>query len=484
MIGADEYAALDATAIATHVRRGELDAREVHGAACHAIGRVNPSLNAVLAWTPVESARALAALDRDAPLAGVPFLVKEIGMAMAGVPQRMGSRAIPEYLPANDDALAIAFKAAGLVTLATTNTPEFGCNLSTEPVRFGATRNPWNPAYSPAGSSGGAAAAVAAGMVPMAHANDGGGSIRAPASACGLVGLKPTRGRLPFGPAGEPMLFGLGSEFVVTRTVRDAALALAATAGVDAGARVIAPPVDDYVAAAARPPRHVRIGMTTATTAFPPTHPDCILAVEQAARLCESLGHTVEVVTPDLDVAEGIRLWMHFSAVFGACMVPMLERGLGITISDDKLERSVAGIIAMGRRMPLPEFVHGFERMNQVTRALAALFTGVDVWLTPTLLQPPPRLGVLNADDGTLPFDEVVYRWGGWAGFLPLFNVAGLPGLNLPLHWNDAGLPVGVHLGAAHGREALLLSLAAQLEQAQPWRQRRPAIHVTRPIQD
>jgi amidase len=478
-----EYSRLDAVALAELVRTGRIPPEAPSQAALAAAETLNPALNAIVGFTPEETRRALAALDRRAPLAGVPFLVKDIGMAMAGIPQQMGSRFVTGFVPPADSELARRFKASGVVTIGRSNTPEFGCNLSTEPVLFGPTRNPWKPDRSPAGSSGGAAAAVAAGIVPIAHANDGGGSIRAPASACGLVGLKPSRGRLPVAPDGQGMVFGLGQEFIVSRSVRDSAATLEAlSTPPDRGARDQVPiAAEAYAAALARPPQRLRIAMTQTTSAFPAAHPDCLAAVQSAAALCEELGHTIEEAEPTVDVAEGIRLWMHFSSAFGAWMIGLLEQMLGRKAERALFERSVFGLFETGRRMSLPAFIGGFERMNVVTRALSAFFDRYDVWLTPTMLQPPPALGVLNADDPELPSEEVILRWGGWAGFLPLYNVSGFPGITLPLHVAAEGLPIGVHFGAALGEEGTLLRLAAELEAARPWRERCPPLHVAAP---
>lgn len=472
------FGEMDAVALADGIRNGHCSPAEVYRASLLAIEAANPALNAVIGFTPEEADRALSSLSGEEVFTGVPFLVKDLGMAVAGVPQQMGSRFIDRFVPHADSQLADRVKKAGLIIVGRTNTPEFGCNLSTEPVLYGPTRNPWDPALSAGGSSGGAAAAVASGMVPVAHANDGGGSIRAPASACGLVGLKPSRGRIPTAPDADGTVFGLGSEFVVTRSVRDAAAMLTALAAADPGGRNGLAPPDRPFGHDANVRRPLRIALTTGTRSFPATHPDCVAATQEAARLCESLGHNVEEAAPDIDVAEGIRLWMHFSAVYGARMIELFERMYGRPAAPEYFERSVYGLFSIGREMPLQRFLDGFDRMNLVTRALAHHFTRYDVWLTPTMLQPPPTLGVLDADDPNLSPEEVILRWGGWAGFLPLYNVAGTPGISLPLQENGDGVPIGVHFGAALGREDVLLDLAHDLEAARPWSGRRPRVHV------
>ena len=472
------FGEMDAVALADGIRKGRFSSAEVYRASLLAIEAANPALNAVIGFTPEEADRALSSLSGNEAFAGVPFLVKDLGMAVAGVPQQMGSRFIERFVPDADSQLAGRVKEAGLVIVGRTNTPEFGCNLSTEPVLYGPTRNPWNPALSAAGSSGGAAAAVASGMVPVAHANDGGGSIRAPASACGLVGLKPSRGRIPTAPDAEGMVFGLGTEFVLTRSVRDAAAMLTALAAPDPGGRYGLTPPDRPYGQVPGIRRPLRIALTTGTRSFPATHPDCVAATQRAARLCESLGHHVEEAAADVNVAEGIRLWMHFSAVFGARMIEIFERIYGRPAAPEFFERSVYSLFALGREMPLQRFLDGFDRMNMVTRALARHFARYDVWLTPTMLQPPPPLGVLDADDQELSTEEVILRWGGWAGFLPLYNVSGMPGISLPLEENSDGVPIGVHFGAGLGREDVLLDLARELEAARPWSKRRPGIHV------
>ncbi len=275
-------------------------------------------------------------------------------------------------------------------------------------------------------------------------------------------------------------MFGMVSEFVVTRSVRDSAHMLAALAAPDRGARYTLPEPADYRAAIARPGPRLRIALATGSGDFPATHPDCVAATERAARLCESLGHHVEPAGADVDIVEGIRLWMHFSAVFGARMVGMLEAAFGQGATPDRFERSVWGLVEMGRAMGVQAFLDGFDRMNAVTRALAALFERYDVWLTPTMLQPPPPLGVLNADDPDLGTEDTILRWGGWAGYLPLYNAAGMPGITLPLETDARGVPIGVHFGASIGREDTLFALAAELEQARPWAARRPGIRAGR----
>jgi amidase len=478
MIDLATYANLDAVDITSGIRSGAFSASEIHATACAALAQVNPHLNAVIGETPAEAARALAALDVQAPLAGVPFLIKDIGMMMTGVASTMASRFSADLVAPADTELAARFKAAGVVTIGRSNTPEFGCSLNTEPLAFGATHNPWSLAHSPSGSSGGAAAAVAAGIVPIAHANDGGGSIRAPASACGLVGLKPTRGRQPVGPQAGFFLFGMGAELVVSRSVRDTAVVMDATSAPDWGAFAMPPePQNSFAAALQRPPRRLRIAVAFAPegTAI---DPQCRAAVEAAARLCEGLGHIVEEAAPDLTPLDGYALWVAFSRAYGAHLIGQLEGVLGRKATAETLEAIVWHLVQEGRALTANDLSQSFDQMNRVSRTMASFHQRYDIWLTPSLFQLPMKIGDLNANDPTMTPDAYAHVMAHHGGYLALYNVSGQPAINLPLSQSREGLPIGIHFGARFGDEVTLLQLAAQLEQAAPWKQRRPAVHV------
>ena len=479
----DELAFLDATAQADLVRRRKVSPAELVQAAITRIERVDRELNAVI--IPLfEKARAEAAGPAlpDGPFRGVPFLVKDIFGHTAGDPYHAGMKLLRRlgWVEREDTYLVAKFRAAGLVFVGRTNVPELGSLPTTEPDAYGPTRNPWDTGRSPGGSSGGAAAAVAAGLVPAAHANDGGGSIRIPASACGLVGLKPTRGRTSLGPDAGESWAGAVAEHVVTRSVRDTAALLDAVAGPMPGDPYFAPPPGRPFAAevGARPGR-LRIGLMTRGPgdAFP-IHADCAAAARDAARLLESLGHAVEEAHPaaldDPDVGQ------RFTLVVAAWIARDLDywsERTGRTLGPDDVEPMNWAVAEQGRACSARQYIRAVEWLQGYSRRVASWWEGgFDLLLTPTLAEPPPPLGEFSARPGdplrgfrrALPF----------VTFTSPFNITGQPAISLPLHWNDDGLPIGVQLAAAYGREDLLIRVAAQLEEARPWVGRRPPVHA------
>jgi len=480
---ADELAALDATAQAERVSRREVSPRELVEAAIERIEKVDPRIHAVI--TPLyEKARAAAASDAlpRGPFRGVPFLLKDLGCASAGDPLHNGMRVLRDvgFRAPGDTYLARRFRRAGLVFLGKTNTPELGLTATTEPLAYGPTRNPWDPTRSAGGSSGGSAAAVAAGLVPAAHANDGGGSIRIPASACGLVGLKPTRGRVSLGPDVGESWHGLAIEGVVTRSVRDTAAFLDVMAGPEPGDPYVAPPPErPWRDALARPPGRLRIGLLDRTPAGdPPLHAECATAVRDAARLLESLGHAVEqgapaaIDDPELSPRFRTLLGAHTAATLG-----MIGAALGRAIGPQDVEPWTWTLAELGHATSAEAYLDTGEWMNRYSRAMAAWWSeGFDLLLTPTLAAPPPALGTLvAAPEAPLAYWDRLMQY---IPFTPPANLTGQPAISLPLHWSEAGLPIGVQLVAAYGREDLLLCVAAQLEEARPWRGRRPPIHA------
>jgi amidase len=478
----DDLAFLDATAQAELVRRREASPRELVDAAIARIEKVNPKLNAVI--IPLfEKARAQAAAALpDGPFRGVPFLLKDLICHSAGDPYHAGMRLLRElrWVEPDDTYLAARFRVAGLVLCGRTNVPELGPVPTTEPVAYGPTRNPWDPTRSSGGSSGGSAAAVAAGMVPVAHANDGGGSIRIPASECGLVGLKPSRGRVSFGPDAGEGWAGMSIEHAVTRSVRDSAAILDAIAGYVVGDPYTAPaPVRPFREEVGAPPGALRIGLLVAAPGGQVrVHPDCVAAARDAARLLESLGHRVEDSHPaaldDEDSAMApvtvIAAWTardlaHWSA--------RTRRGIG----PRDVEPMIWGIAEMGRGISAVEYIQAVEKVHAYGRRVTRWWSeGFDVLLTPTLPEPPPRLGEFDATPAE-PLRGFA-RGGSFVVFTLPFNVTGQPAISLPLHWSAEGLPIGVQLVGAYGREDLLIRLAAQLEVARPWKDRRPPIRA------
>jgi amidase len=478
---ADDLATLDATAQATLVRRGTVSPRELVDAAIARIERLNPRLNAVI-HPALERARAAAAAPDlpDGPFRGVPFLMKDIGGAEADAPYCCGMRFLRDagWMERADAYLTRHFKAAGLISLGRTNTPELALLPTTEPDAFGPTRNPWNPGYSAGGSSGGSAAAVAAGLVAAAHASDGGGSIRGPASMCGLVGLKPTRGRNSFGPALGERWSGFSAEFVVTRSVRDAAALLDVTAGPMPGDPYVAPaPTRPFATAALTAPAALRIGVLRGAPRAIETHAECVAAVDRAASLLADLGHRVEESHPAaLDEPDHVFTYVTIVATNTARAVESWGHKVGRTVTADDLEPLTWALAERGRAAAATDLLAAIEAVHAFGRRLASWWeNGFDVLVTPTQAAPPPELGYLrsSSEEPLLAF----LRSAPYGACTLPFNMSGQPAISLPLHWTTGGLPVGVQLVAAYGREDLLLAVAAQLEEAAPWAGRRPPLH-------
>ncbi len=469
----EELTRLDATALAELVRTKRTSAQELVEAAIARVERLNPALNAVV--TPMfDAARAAVAQGLPAgPFTGVPFLVKDLLADCAGVRLTEGSAFLAGHVATADSELTRRYRRAGLVVIGRTNTPEFGILPTTEPRLFGPTRNPWDPTRTPGGSSGGSAAAVAAGLVPMAHGNDGGGSIRIPASCCGLFGLKPTRGRNPLGPHYGDLMSGLVAEHALTRSVRDSAALLDATAGPAPGDPYCAPPpARPYREEVGVAPGALRIGFARAAPTGAPVHEDCVQAVEDAARLCSSLGHHVEEASPDAGgedlTQQFIRLW----SAGAAWIVEDWARRTGRAPAEEHLEPLTWGLYQMGKQCSAPDYLLALQDLQRVSRAVAQFFDRYDVWLTPTLAEPPPPLGAFDPEpDNPM---QGLFRAAAFVPFTPICNITGQPAMSLPLHWSAAGLPIGVHVVGRFGDEATLFRLAAQLETARPWADRRP----------
>jgi len=415
------------------------------------------------------------------PFTGVPFLVKDLVVHAAGIPSDSGSRLLQNVVFPYDTELMSRFKKAGLVTLGRANTPEFGLNVTTEPVLHGPSRNPWDTSKIAGGSSGGSAAAVAARIVPWAHANDGGGSIRIPASCCGLVGVKPSRGRVSLGPDFGEAVLGFAIEHVVTRTVRDSAAMLDAVQGAAVGdPYVIAPPARPYLEEVSTPPGKLKIAFTTTGWDGTKAAPDCVKAVEDTARLLESLGHKLTEAAPKVDyaalLAACLPAWTGWvaSAVEGARLL------LGRTPTQENLEATSWACYQHGlKHVSGLDVLSSLAVFNQVSRGVGAFMQDYDVLLCPTLCAPPVDLGVYNANDPSLDAKGWIDKlFHGLALFTGLFNTTGQPAVSLPLHQTAAGLPVGVHFAGRFGDEATLFRLAGQLEQARPWIQRTPKVCV------
>ena len=471
----NELTWLDATAQAELVRTKELKPIELVEAAIERIERVNPQINAVI-HKLYDEARATANNDLpDGAFKGVPFLLKNIFGWYAGAPNDQGSAFVKGFIAPHDSTLVQRYKQAGLVVCGITNAPEFGILPTTEPQLYGATRNPWKLNHSTGGSSGGSAAAVAAGLVPFAHANDGGGSIRIPASCCGLVGLKPTRARNPLGPDFGDVYSGLIAEHALTRSVRDCAALLDATAGPEVGDPYCAPaPARPFLQEVGASPGRLRIAFTTSASNGADLHPDVIAATLDAAKLCESLGHEVVEATPFIDPEKLVPMFMVLWASGMAWTIDGYARILGKTPTPEQFEPGTWALYQMGKQRSAAEYLAAVQWLQGMAREIGRFMLNYDVWLTPTLGAPPLLIGAMDSTpENPLNGMRVAAEF---VPFTPLTNVTGQPSISLPLHWNEAGLPIGTHWTAGFGDEATLFRLAAQLETARPWAEKRPGV--------
>jgi amidase len=476
---ANDLVALDATAQAELVRDGSASATELVEAAIEAARRVDPEINAII-HPRYEAATAEAATSKagSAPFAGVPMVVKDLGCMMKGEPYHLGSRGLKSvgFRGAVDSALYRRFRAAGFVAIGRTNAPEMGSTITTEPLAYGPSRNPWNLDHSTGGSSGGSAAAVAAGIVAVGHANDGGGSIRVPASECGLVGLKPSRGRVSQAPLIGEAWAGATIDGCVTRSVRDTAAVLDAISGYEPGDPYIAPPfarplVDEVGA----DPGQLRIGVVDRSPHVP-SHPDCEAAVAAAATLLESLGHHVDDSSPAAFSDLGFQdRFITVVAAHTAHDLRLMEGSLGRPIAEGDLEPDNVFFGELGESISAADYLLTVTAQATWCREMLSWWhpldgsAGHDLLLTPVIAAPPPPIGYLAGPEGATRVRELLQ-------FTAQFNVTGQPAISLPLYWNADGLPVGVQLVAGFGREDLLIRIASQLEAAQPWASRRPPV--------
>lgn len=490
----DEYLQHDATSLADLVRRGEVSPSELLEAALTRADETR-ALNAIVCRLD-DSARAHArqAFDARATFCGVPFLVKDLFQDIAGVPTSCGSKSMVKRAATEDSDVVRRWREAGLNIIGKTNTPEFGARNVTEPSLWGPALNPWDLSRTPGGSSGGSAAAVAAGVVPVAGANDGGGSIRIPAAACGLFGIKAGRGRISMGPLmGEPM-GGAAVQGVISRSVRDSAAMLDVLQGPEATAPYhMAAPLMPYVEAMRAAPKRLRIGFTTESPVGTPVDPQAVAAVQDAAALLQSLGHEVEPVAQPVD---GVRLAEDFLLNWfcaQAQLVDAVRESTGAKLTD--FEGDTRLMAAVGRSVSGVELLTCQARWHEHVQALARFHARFDLWLTPTLSAPPPTIGSMDTPWLLDLLSDLVRRIGlagqlrhspsfqrtvlhnlAWTPYTQLANLTGRPAMSVPLHWTPEGLPLGVQFVGALNSEALLLQLAAQLEQARPWAARRPPL--------
>ncbi len=463
-----EYESYDAVGLAELVRTRQITASELLEAAIQRCESRNPAVNAVV-HTFYDRARDLSQSHTGgAALAGVPFLLKDAGADFAGEPTRLACRLFADHVAKTDSTLVRRYKDAGVAIFGKTNTPELAVAVTTEPQECGPTRNPWNPDYSPGGSSGGAAAAVAAGIVPAAHGSDAGGSIRIPASACGLVGLKPTRGRAPSGPHAAEGFAGMSQHHVLARSVRDSAAFLDAVAGGEPG-DPYQPPFHEgsWLDTLQQAPGKLRLGLVRDSFNGAPVDPEVLRVLEDSAHLCEELGHRVEEARAPL-APEQLRNCADL--IFSAHVQADIQarcRGLGRDLHREDVSLVTWKMVQFGAAASAGEYAAALTHIQYIGRRMGGFCGSYDVLLCPTLAALPPRLGMIDmSSEDTKRYMELTSLY---TAFTQLFNVTGQPAMSLPLGRSAEGLPIGVQLAAPQGGEALLLRLAAQLESARPW---------------
>jgi amidase/6-aminohexanoate-cyclic-dimer hydrolase len=470
----NDYESYDALGLAEQVARGEVKPEELLDEAIRRVEVIDPKINAVVTRSYDDARAAIAEGLPEGPFRGVPFLIKDLHTQVKGVRLTQGSRLFSDFVSDHDSELTTRYRRAGLVIFGRTHSPEFGLTTTTESLVFGQTRNPWSPEHTAGGSSGGAAAAVAAGILPLANASDGGGSIRIPASCCGLFGMKPTRGRTPMGPDAGEGWSGMSIVHAVSRSVRDNAALLDATGGPDLGAPYHAPaPERPYLEEVSREPGALRIAWQSETFNGAVTHPDCLAAVEDAAALCESLGHRVECTRFQVDVDPLREATLTIISANLASVAADRVASLGRELSQEDLEIGAFLLAKSSESRDSGAYARSIRVIHAVGRELARFQLDHDVVLTPTMAAPPSRLGVLSLSNAAAP--EYLETLNQSVGFTQLMNVTGCPAMSVPLSWNGDGLPIGIQYAGRFGDEGTLYRLAGQLERARPWFERRPA---------
>ncbi len=473
MSGFKEYDEYDGLGLAALVRQGDVGAEELLEEAIARTEQVNGELNAVVYKYYDEARAAIAAGLPDGLFAGVPFLIKGLHQLIKGAVVSNGSNMYRDNVADHDSTLVARYKEAGLVIFGRTNSPELGLMPVTEPKAFGPSRNPWNTNTTPGGSSGGASSAVAAGILPVAHASDGGGSIRIPAACTGLVGLKPSRGRIPFGPDKAEGWGGQSMNHVVSRTVRDTAAMLDVTGGFEIGEPYSAPHYDSiYMAAASRPPAELTIGVYFDKIGQGEYSAEAISGLKHTIGLLESLGHRVEEVAPPPELAAAAMQGFTIISANAALGAHQRAEQLGCSIDDLDMEDGTRFTVAMGAAVSATEYIAAIQANQTAGRAMGYFHQQYDLLLGPTLASPPVEVGYI----GDAPAEEYADRLFGFMGDTALFNQTGQPSISLPLHWSEDNLPLGMMFTAAYGDEELLLQLAGQLEEAQPWWDKRPPL--------
>ena len=491
-----EYDRYDGLGLAGLVRKREVKPSQLVEEAIRRIERLNPQLNAVIHKMYDLARKAAEETLPEGCFAGVPFLLKDLLVDYAGVPTRRGSRFHKDFVPDHDSEIVKRFKKAGAIVLGKTNTPEYGLVPVTEPELFGPANNPWDLTRTTGGSSGGSAAAVAARMVPMAHGNDGGGSIRIPASCCGLFGLKPTRGRNPLGPDLDEAWYGLACDHILTRSVRDSAAMLDATAGPDVGAPYYArPPSRPFLDEVGTDPGKLRIAFTSKPLLPGTVHDDCVKGLDATVKLCRDLGHEMVEATPQIEGRAFARAFLTMACGETRAEIEEAETLQGRKATSKDFEPATWAVGLLGKQITAAEFSKAVHLLKRSARQIGPFFEEYDMLLTPTLAMPPVVTGTFQPKGaeafamkllGTLNAGRLINALAGiealadqvfeFIPFTPLFNATGQPAMSVPLHWNDEDLPIGMHFVGRYGDEATLLRLAGQLEKAHPWSDRVPPI--------
>jgi amidase/6-aminohexanoate-cyclic-dimer hydrolase len=480
-----EFGCQDATDMAALVARGDVTPGELLDRALEKVAALNPSLNAVVLMQEDVARRSIAQGLPRGPFRGVPFLLKDLGCEAVDFPSHNGSRLLANTRYGRDSAIFQRIRDTGVVTFGRTTSPEGGIGAATEAAVYGGpTRNPWNLDHTSGGSSGGAGAAVAAGIVPFAHGSDGGGSVRIPAASCGLFGMKPTRARLPDGPYVGEGWAGMAIDGFLTWSVRDTAALLDACHGADPGAPYHAPPLrEGHMQAISRPPRRLRVMMCDTTFTGDPVHPDCARAVQDAARLLEDLGHHVTPGRPRADIRAMMLAWTDIVACGTALSIRSALAARGKVLADDDIEGVSRGAMRHAEGISGADYLQAVGRIHAFGREMAAVFDpadgteGCDIILSATLAEPPAKVGRFG--HGTENYLD--YRIGppgifAYSPFCAVFNASGQPAASVPLGMSGDDLPVGVHLAARFGDDETLISLCAEIERAAPWTARRPKI--------
>ena len=471
---AREYDQFDGLGLAELIAKKQIAPLELLNAVRERVEVVNPKLNALCHIFFDKAEAQINENPGTGPFRGVPFVLKDLGMYLKGTITSAGSRVWKDNVADFDSTLVSRYKQAGLVIFGKTNSPELGLTTTTESVLFGETRNPWNLERTSGGSSGGSAVLVASRILPMAHGSDGGGSIRIPASCCGVFGFKATRGRVPLGPMQFESWNGLAHHHALTISVRDSAALLDATGGQEPGSPYFSPkPERPFLSEVGSNPGSLRVALVTATVNGAPVDPECKKAAVEAAKLCESLGHKVEEATLPLTAEQ---LYGAFLPVLHVSMARIIEDAgtkLGRPVTEQDVEAVTWATAQAGRNTSSIAYSRAIASLHQIGLTMAKFQESRDVVLSPTLAKPPVPLGVLSLTHDVATWGREV---GAFSPYTALYNITGQPSMSVPLSWSGQGLPIGVMFSGRFGEDAVLFRLAAQLEKAQPWKDRKPKI--------